>query len=282
MKSTFHSVDVLFRLPLFTVLGLAIFLGGCNYTYSQSYEIGSSSTELNASSEFKRTSPLNSKRLRESSEFKWTSPPSSKKYNGPQNAPELMKVFDGDYNSGHLKTEVSAFRKVAGVKIANYSSKLTMREIDARYPRAEWLQMLLDRGITIKNFNDYSKYLLKRHTLALLEDNPKLRQSEILDIPPTNDWETYKEAYIDKLVNDHAKTWETVKQIERSKKEVERAKTQIERSIEQLERVQKEMNSRQLEHAKKEAERAKAQIERAQKTLERTKKSASPPHGSDR
>ncbi len=46
-----------------------------------------------------------------------------------------------------------------------------------------------------------TRYLSKRHTLALLEDNPNLRQLGILDIPPTADWETYKAAYRDKLVH---------------------------------------------------------------------------------
>lgn len=290
MKSTFHNADVL--LTLFTVLALAIFLAGCNYTHSQSYESGSSSTDLSVSNEteFKQSSPLSSKRFRESSEFKWTSPPSSTGYNGTQNAQELMKVFDDDYNSGHLKTEVSAFRKVAGIKIESYRSKLTMLEIDARYPRAEWLQMLLDRGITINNFNDYTKYLLKRHTFALLKDNPKLRQFEIFDLPPTSDWETHKEAYINKLVTDHAKNiWNPMKEIEHSKKEVERAKAQIEHSKQQLERALKEVHSQQLEHvkeeveraierSKEEVERAKAQIEHSKRQLEHTHKEVNSQH----
>ena len=189
MKSTFRNVEGLFTIPLFTVLGVVIFLGGCTYSYTFSQENGSSDM-----------------RLREEVKFSWrTAPNGSKKYSGPQNAQEIMDALDSDYNTGLLKAEVSVFRKVGEKKITTHSSNLTMREIDARYPRVEWLQLLLDRGITIENFHNYSVHLLKRHTLAFLEDNPDLRQSEILDIPPANDWETYKAAYIGKLVKDHTK-----------------------------------------------------------------------------
>ena len=193
MKSTFRNVEGLFTIPLFTVLGIVIFLGGCTYSYTFSNENGSSDM-----------------RLREEVKFNWrTAPNGSKKYSGPQNAQEIMDALDSDYNTGLLRTEVSVFRKVGEKEITTHSSNLTMREIDARYPRAEWLQLLLDRGIIIENFHNYSVHLLKRHTLAFLEDNPGLQQSEILDIPPANDWETYNAAYIDKLVKDHTKKSKT-------------------------------------------------------------------------
>lgn len=125
---------------------------------------------------------------------------SDKKYIGSQNAQELMKELDADYNRGHAKTEVSLSRKGNGTEIESYSSNLTISKIDARYPRAEWLQLLLERGIIIGNFYEYASTLLHRHALALLEDNPNLWQSGVFDIPPTDEWETYKAAYIDKLV----------------------------------------------------------------------------------
>ena len=142
--------------------------------------------------------------LREEVEFRWrTAPHGSKKYIGPQNAQEIIDALDSDYNSGLLRAEVSVFRTIGEKEITTHSSDLTMREIDDRYPRAEWLQLFLDRGITIENFHDYSVHLLKRHTLAFLEDNPNLRHLGIPGIPPTDDWETYKAAYVDKLVKDH-------------------------------------------------------------------------------
>ena len=173
------------------ILGVVIFMGGCSYTYTQTQRFGSEISSSNI-------------QFRENIEFKWHAPTTTRQYTGPQNAQELVNALDTDYNGGHSKTEVSISHTVDGKKIT-YSSKLTEPEIDARYPRSEWLQMLLDRGITIENFGDYSRYLLKRHTLALLEDNPNLRQLEILDIPPTDDWEMYKAAYFDKLVQEHTK-----------------------------------------------------------------------------
>ena len=59
--------------------------------------------------------------------------------------------------------------------------------------------------------------LSKRYTLALLEDNPDLQKLGILGIPPTDDWETYKAAYINKLVNDHTKIQESAEQIQHNR-----------------------------------------------------------------
>lgn len=201
MRRTFHSVDVLFRLPLFTVLGLTILFGCSTYSHTQRYIFASETPNI---------------RLREYIEFNWSAPSNHKKHTGPQNARELMQALNADYNRGHSKTEVSIHHKGTGIKTTNYSSTFTEREIDARYAREEWLQHLLDGGVTIENFGDYSRYLSKRHTLALLEDNPNLRQSGIFDIPPTDDWETYKVAYIDKLVSAPIKLLKTTEHSSRS------------------------------------------------------------------
>ena len=198
MKRILQSRDIPFKFPLFTVLGLAIFLSGCTtYSHMQRYIFESETSNI---------------RLREHIEFNWSAPPNHKKYTGHQNARELMQALNADYNRGHSKTEVSIHRKGTGIKTTNYGITFTEREIDARYAREEWLQRLLDRGVTIENFGDYSCYLSKRHTLALLEDNPNLRQSGIFDIPPTQDWETYKAAYIDKLVNNQIILLKTTEQ----------------------------------------------------------------------
>ena len=185
MKSALYNADVLLRLPLLIILGFAIFFG-CSNTYSHTH------TSLHGTSDIQ---------LREGTKFVQVIPDKSKRYTGPQTVQELMKALDSDYNRGHSKTEVSVSQKVGDVETTKYSSNLTLSEIDARYPRTEWLQLLLDRGITIENSHDYSRYLSKRHTLAFLEDNPNLWRIGIHDIPPTDDWETYKAAYIDKLTN---------------------------------------------------------------------------------
>ena len=290
MKRTFYRIDALFRLPFLAVLGLAILLWGGTYAYTQNSETGSSKTHIKS----------------ESIEF--TSMPSSyEKYTGPQNAQELMKALDEGYNKAlskrlpETKVIISDGRLVIRngeilerPKATTYSSDLTINEIDARYPRAEWLQLLLDKGITIDSSDEYASLLSKRSLLALLEDNPDLYEAGYRGIPPTDDWETYKAAYIKKLVSKHTK-----KQIERSKKIVERAKAQIEHSKEQIERSRaqvtlalkhnkdsivramtqlepKALDSQQLEHVRKQLEHARKQIERAQEALEHLKEPMHP------
>jgi len=281
MKSIFHGRETLARLSLFATLGLAIFGMVFTYLTANGHEIGSPNMQL-----------------REHIELDAKAPFVYKKYTGPQNAQELMKVLDADYNQSLAKTRVSVSGKfttkttktgkVTGSKTATYSSDLTISEIDTRYPRAEWLQLLLDRGITIDDSLEYASLLSKRYTLALWEDNPVLQQSGLLDIPPTDDWETYRAAYIDKLVNDHTKIQSSAEQIERSKKAVERAKVQIEqskehaklaikRSKEAVERAnaQLERGTEQLEHAKVQIEQSKEHakpiIERSKEAVERVK-----------
>ena len=195
------------------------------------------------------TSPSMRFCIRTEFDFNEKAPSSDKKYTGPQKAQELMKALDADYNKGHAKTEVSlsldcgfkfvcehegyaktevsVSRKRDGIETESYSSNLTISEIDARYPRAEWLQLLLERGIIIGNLYEYASTLSQRYALVSLEDNPNLWQSGALDIPPTDDWETYKTAYINKLVEIEA----TKAEIERTKAEIERTKAEIDGKI---------------------------------------------------
>ena len=271
MKSIFHGRKTLARLTLFATLGLVIFWSVSLYLSAHGHEIGASNMQL-----------------REHIELDAKAPFVYKTYTGPQNAQELMKALDADYNQSLAKTSVSVSGKFTGPKTTTYSSDLTLSEIDARYPRAEWLQLLLDKGITIDDSFEYASLLSKRYTLALFEDNPDLRQSGLLGIPPADDSETYKAAYIDKLVNDHTKIQASVEQIERGKKTVERAKVRIEqrkehaklaieRSKEAIERAnaQLERGTERLKHAKAQIEQskknAKLAIERSKDAVERAK-----------
>ncbi len=181
---------------------------------------------------------------------------------------------EGKINLSHIIDSVDEKRHV---------SQFTNEEIDARYPRAAWLQILLDKGITIEHFGEYASYLSKRHTLAFLEDNSNLRNAGILDILPTDNWETYKAAYIDKLANEYAKLRKAAEQVEQAKERAEHAKVLAEqakeraehakvlaeRAKEQIERAKNKFNSQQLENVKR-------QIEHLRKTLERLQKSMPP------
>lgn len=317
MKRVFHKREVLARLPLLTTLGFAICLWGGTHAYTQSSETGSKHIgphNISAPTICKKSnSGLHNMR----EEQLWGGALNvpkyiGSKYTGPQNVQALMNALDADYNNRLANIKVSISGKfTTGSKTTNYSSDLTISEIDVRYPRAEWLQMLLDKDITINDSYEYASLLSKRYTLALLEDNPDLQQSGVLGIPPTNDWETYKEAYINKVVNDHLKIREAAKQIQHSKKMVERLKAPIEHSeeqmertkvqiegsrdqvkhskesiaraiaqlkhsIEQVKRAEKALNLQQIEHVRKQLEHARKQIERAQAALEHLKEPMPP------
>ena len=185
-------------------------------------------------------------------------------YDGPQTVKGLMNAFDAAYNQKFSKAKVIALWN--GVA---YSSELAIRgEIDARHSRVEWLQMLLQRGITIEDFDDYRIYLSKRHTLAFLEDNPDLREIGFRGMPLTDDPEAYKVAYIDKLV---------AKRIEDHTKQIGRAKKRIESAEERIARAKKQSTPKQVEHARKQIEQATKQLRRAQEALERFRNPTSSP-----
>ena len=103
----------------------------------------------------------------------------TEKYTGPQTVEVLMATFDGRYSS-------------IGAKWASETSngehryiEFTLADTDAKYARDDWLQMLLNKGITIENFKDYSGYLNIRADLILEE------------FYRGTNWETLKAAYID-------------------------------------------------------------------------------------
>lgn len=96
----------------------------------------------------------------------------TKIHSGPQTVEALMASFDEDYNRERPHTEA-----------------------DEKYPQTEWLQMLLDRGVTIKDYGDYSGLLNLRGNLVTLEKDQSRWASEF--VPETDDWETFKNAYID-------------------------------------------------------------------------------------
>ena len=184
-------------------------------------------------------------------------------YDGPQTVKGLMNAFDAAYNQKFSKAKVMALWD--GVA---YSSELAIKgEIDARHSRVEWLQMLLQRGITIENFNDYRIYLSKRHTLAFLEDNPDLRKIGFRGMPLTDDRAAYKVAYIDKLV---------AKRIEDHRKQMARAKKRIESARERVARAKKQSKPQHGERARKQIEEATKQLRRAQAALERIQKPTPP------
>ena len=114
----------------------------------------------------------------------------------------LINRFDTQYNERHANTTISNAYVLNGVVILKYSGKLLpLSKMDKRYPRSKWLQTLLDKNITIDNLHDYCRYLNARDMLIRIQDKPNVWTPGLFDIPPTENWETYQEIYINQLVN---------------------------------------------------------------------------------
>lgn len=125
----------------------------------------------------------------------------------PQTVKALRDAYDNKYNERYTITSGSVSYTLNGVNF-KYNIPLPMSEVDAKYPRDTWLQMLLNKGITIDNFEEYWAYLSKRDELIALEKHPEVWSSELFSISPTDDWETYKAAYLDQMfekLHDHKK-----------------------------------------------------------------------------
>ncbi len=181
----------------------------------------------------------------------------SKEYTGPQTVQALMHTFDEAYNRRHLRTIVTVFSKssIAEIKpdqimgIHKWSELLSKKgisssfkstEIDARYPRTAWLQLLLERGITIESLIDYFFCMAHRHQLAFLEDSPNLWKTEVHGTSATDAWETYKADYIDRFVRYYTRNWKTpaettARRIAASKARAETAMKRIKAQIEDAE-----------------------------------------------
>ncbi|MCY3743859.1 MAG: hypothetical protein OXH00_22830 [Candidatus Poribacteria bacterium] len=106
----------------------------------------------------------------------------TKKYTGPQTVEALMETFDERYTS-----HASNAKWAAGIETAHSEKRhiaFTLVDMDAKYPRKEWLQMLLNKGITIETFKAYDGYFNIRSALILKEFYTE------------DDWETVKAEYI--------------------------------------------------------------------------------------
>ncbi len=155
-------------------------------------------------------------------------------YIGPQTVQAVMRTFDKSYDRKHSRTVVTVFRKasLAEIKrngmmgIHDWSELLSKegvpisfkaREIDARYPRTAWLQLLLERGVTIESLIDYFFCMAHRHQLAFLEDSPYLWETETHGTSAIDAWETYKADYIDRFVNRYTRDWKTAAETARKR-----------------------------------------------------------------
>ena len=105
-------------------------------------------------------------------------PEETRDYLPPQTSEALMAKFDANYRSGW-----------GGVY-----------DLDAHYPRAEWLQRVLDKGGIIKDSGDYMYYLDMRGRLLRNQENPDEWRSGKYGIPITTDFDEYTEGFIQRKV----------------------------------------------------------------------------------
>jgi len=125
------------------------------------------------------------------------------KYTGPQTVEALMKAFDDRYNSHEMVTTAEILH---GKK---RHIEFTLADVDTKYPREEWLQMLLNKGITIESFKTYSEYLDLRSNLILEEFYTE------------NDWDTVKASYIDTLIQEYQHEHQRITEADRTHPEAE-------------------------------------------------------------
>ena len=103
------------------------------------------------------------------------------KYTGPQTVEALMETFEA-YDRQGAQGETP--------------------EADEKFPRAEWLAMLLEKGGVIRNYTDYSHWLgIRGNLIGFERDGNWIEGTQ--GVPPMDDWETFKAAYIDRQVWEH-------------------------------------------------------------------------------
>ena len=85
-------------------------------------------------------------------------------------------------------------------------------EPDMRYPRAEWIQMLLDRGVEFKDYTDFSGYLSIRWGLVSAEKQSVREYSEYYGVSPNAPWAEYEDAYIKKNILFHEQTKQAMRE----------------------------------------------------------------------
>ena len=129
---------------------------------------------------------------------------------------------DGSLHRNHLRTDTppsieTDFVDVFHVEDHSYEGTQTVQGLlemfqemaadavlDERYPQEEWIERVLAQGYTIDGWEDYAGFLTARRNLIGLEDTPEVWASGRLGIPPTDDFETYQAAYMDRKIWEYA------------------------------------------------------------------------------
>ena len=102
-------------------------------------------------------------------------------YEGPQTPEALMAEFDSRYTGGGWGEE------------STYTH-------DKNYPRAAYLQRILDKGAVIKDMGDYGFYMDVRGYLLKKKEQPDEWNSGKYGIPITNNFSEYEDGYLSRKV----------------------------------------------------------------------------------
>lgn len=108
--------------------------------------------------------------------------PKWRQHHGPQTVAALMESFHAEYGDSWM---------------------------DEKYPPAEWLQLVMNRGGIIQDYGQYTGYLNGRSLLIYSEKHPDMwKNGHYVGIPATDDWETYKLAFVDRQIWTTEQIWE--------------------------------------------------------------------------
>lgn len=110
-------------------------------------------------------------------------------YTGPQTVDALMKAFDTKYTSRASNAEWATVMETSfGEK---RKIEVSLEDMDVKYPRQEWIQILINKGFTIENFKDYFRLLNLRSNIIMEEFFSE------------NDSEIAKNTHIDSMLQEH-------------------------------------------------------------------------------
>ena len=107
-----------------------------------------------------------------------------RKHFGPQTVEALMESFHEEYN----------------FVLTSFHGAAYLEELDAKYPPDEWIQMLLDKEVAIADSDFYTRFLSMRVSVVHLENKPEEWTSGKHGISPTNDFHTYRNAFVNRQI----------------------------------------------------------------------------------
>ena len=123
-------------------------------------------------------------------------------YTGPQTVDALMKAFDKRYTS-----RASSAKWATGMETSFGEKRrieITLKSMDTKYPRQEWIQMLINKGFTIEKFKDYDRLLNLRVDLIMKEFHSG------------DDFEIAKDTHIDSMLQKHRVKHQVINEAKRT------------------------------------------------------------------